>query len=205
MITIVGLYGWDGFVSLGCSGGSRQWDRGNFFCFFYGSTSSPISSYFLDPKVVIQHLPFWAEVSVCMWSTGRYASNEAGWWWHLGFCVSSTTLLTISLYTPIWHGIDGHFIIALPVIDGLGNVLVLLHVGGCMVDRLSRADPTLKLLSGFHRCHISRKLYLETTAYNASKSSCGSIINSSDPFLSLFMRSFQAAAASRHGNSGTQL
>jgi hypothetical protein len=35
-------------------------------------------------------------------------------------------------------------------------------------------------------------------------SSCGFVINSSDPFISPFARSFQAAVASKRGNSGTQ-
>ena len=77
-------------------------------------------------------MKYWL-LCLCKWS--GWVDNDASG------CVCAKhnfVAFTISFYTP-WHGIDGHrFIIALPTIDVLGKVLVLLHVGGCMVDRLFR-------------------------------------------------------------------
>ena len=90
-----------------------------------------------------------------MWSTGCYAcANEAAGLMMMPrvVCVPSTTLL-LSPFPSILHDMALMAIASLLLakcIDGLGKVLVLLHVGGCMVDRLFRIWVwVVRYLAGF--------------------------------------------------------
>ena len=95
-------------------------------------------------------------------------------------CVPSTTLL-LSPFPSILHDMALMAIASLLLakcIDGLGKVLVLLHVGGCMVDRLFRiwvwvvpwwflcCEHTLELFfcASYALPVVSQVIYLELLA-----------------------------------------